>query len=285
MLKESYFSPLNIQCCHIWIFMSNNNDSCKEKCALICNHWDSQQENSHKAYEGEFEKDVKVFAEAVRHPRLHCKTVKQAPTAARAGKVKSSYNAEMKGFLTSQSQSSFSPQCWKCVLLYLLRTAQHVSLGPSDALLQDPALLLKHTQSSTNTHTHTYKPQRKCKMLSRVQVHICLDMLEAYFPFDATSKANMHQKITCLFMSESKTKCRTSATMSPFSACTWAMAPRSRITLNTSYTCSTEEDAVMISDAQTQLFSSQDKSWILLFTACPWHSFPLISDTLCTSDF
>lgn len=35
-------------------------------------------------------------------------------------------------------------------------------------------------------------------------------------------------------------KSRTSATMSPFSACTWATAPRSRITLNTSYTCSRE---------------------------------------------
>ena len=53
--------------------------------------------------------------------------------------------------------------------------------------------------------------------------------------------------------------------MSPFSACTWAMAPRSRITLNTSYTCS---------ERKTQLWSLlhkgsfQHNSWILIFTEC-----------------
>ncbi|TNN21535.1 hypothetical protein EYF80_068353 [Liparis tanakae] len=32
--------------------------------------------------------------------------------------------------------------------------------------------------------------------------------------------------------------------MSPFSACTWAMAPRSRITLNTSYTCTQKRETL-----------------------------------------
>lgn len=49
-------------------------------------------------------------------------------------------------------------------------------------------------------------------------------------------------------------KWRTSATMSPFSACTWAMAPRSRITLNTSYTCSKKEDTITAPDVQLYFF-------------------------------
>ena len=53
---------------------------------------------------------------------------------------------------------------------HLLRMTQHMSFRPSDPLLQDLALLLKHT----HTHTHTHEHTNCCgRLLSRVQVHTC----------------------------------------------------------------------------------------------------------------
>lgn len=171
-------------------------------------------------------------------------------------------------------------------LSYLLRTAQHVSLRPSDPLLQDPALFL-------NTHTRRWTHARKQIAVEMQNVESCAgarmfhmtslgsesvgkkqrrETLEAqsselYFK-------NIQQKIMLLFVSgippSYGVKCRTSATMSPFSACTWAMAPRSRITLKTSYTCSKEGHTFVVSDAQMQLFFSVNTNLEFhSFTACP----------------
>lgn len=89
-----------------------------------------------------------------------------------------------------------------------------------------------HTHLQINTHTN--KPQCKEELLSRVWAY-------------AGDTQSPRQKACCCPESSSyRVKSRTSATMSPFSACTWAMAPRSRITLNTSYTCSEKRDTVIL---------------------------------------
>lgn len=109
----------------------------------------------------------------------------------------------MKWFLTSQKWNQLYTRNPVSVhsaesLSYLLRTAQHVSLRPGDALLQDPALLL-------NTQ-HTQKNQTTVEMwVVESCAGACMPWntwITAWFPIIfMIFKADIQQQITRLFIS------------------------------------------------------------------------------------
>ncbi len=139
------------------------------------------------------------------------------PTAAKVGKVKSSCSGGKRtrrwtDFSLPRFRTSFIPRYPNVsahsaeTLSYLLRTAQHVSLRPSNTLLQDPALFL-----NTHTHTHTqtnHSGNAKCWVMCRC-THVAHDQpwqrtcWQQAAPWDTRSSEfyfkNIQQKITLVF--------------------------------------------------------------------------------------
>lgn len=182
--------------------MSNNSDSCKVKCALICN--DSgipTRKIPIKHVKMSLKRMLKYLP---RQWDTHSFTVKPsnniAQTAAQAGKGEMLFAG--KGLRQIQRLADVIPHFPKSKQLFTAVLKVCPTLPPQDGSTRVPQVRWcpapgscaapKNTHSSANTHTHTNKPQRRCETWSPVHMHAYLPWnarsLELHFPFDGAFK-------------------------------------------------------------------------------------------------